>query len=186
MDYEYKDENIYLKLIDGNIYQVKDNKDVKLTEGCRIPYFTFITEVNDKLYFKYDEKLFYYDKIHNIIYFEPENNFIYKINGKDVSKEQFEIEFQKRVETYIPYSEYWPKKEDLRKNLQERREIWFPTYDKRYKDRLVIIDKDYFMACEEEILEIANLVEENEYDPEDNDSLRIAIALWNAGYRKGE
>lgn len=108
----------------------------------------------------------------------------YFINNKEVSKKEFEIEFQKRVKTYIPYSEYWPKKEDLRKDLQERREMWFPTYDKRYKDKLVIIDKDYFMACEEEILEIADLVEQNEYDPEDNDSLRIAIALWNAGYRK--
>lgn len=109
---------------------------------------------------------------------------VYKINRKDVTEEEFEIEFQKRLETYIPYSEYWPKKEDLRKNLQERKEMWFPTYDKRYKDKLVIIDKDYFMACEEEILEIANIVEENEYDPEDNDSLRIATALYNAGYRK--
>ena len=109
---------------------------------------------------------------------------IYKINGKDVSKEQFEIEFQKRVETYIPYSEYWPKKEDLRKVLQERKEVWFPTYDKRYKNKLVIVDEDYFMACEEEILEIANLVGVNQADPLYNDALKIAIAVWNAGYRK--
>lgn len=109
---------------------------------------------------------------------------VYKINGKEVSEEQFEIEFQKRVETYIPYSEYWPKKEDLRKDLQERKEVWFPTYDKRYKNKLVIVDKDYFMACEEEILEIANLVEENQADPLYNDALKIAIAIWNAGYRK--
>lgn len=111
---------------------------------------------------------------------------VYKINGKNVTKEQFEIEFQKRIDTYIPYSKYWPKKEDLRKDLQEHKEIWFPTYDKRYKDKLVIIDKDYFMACEEEILEIANLVEDNESDPLDDDSFRIAVALYNAGYRKTE
>lgn len=109
---------------------------------------------------------------------------IYKINGKEVSKEQFEAEFQKRVETYIPYSEYWPKKDELRKYLEEHKQLVFPIYDKRYKDRLVFTDKDYFMMCEDDILEIAGIVEENEFDPLDNDSLKIAVALYNAGYRK--
>ena len=109
---------------------------------------------------------------------------VYRITNKNVNKEEFETEFQKRVETYIPYSKYWPNKDELRNSLIKNKEIYFPTYDKRHKDKLIIINKDYFMMCEEEILEIAEIVEENEFDPLDNDSLKIATALYNTGYRK--
>ena len=37
---------------------------------------------------------------------------------------------------------------------------------------------------QEEIFDIAAIVEENESDPLDDDSFRIAVALYNAGYRK--
>lgn len=109
---------------------------------------------------------------------------IYSINGKLVNKEDFEVELQKRIDEYIPYSEYYPPKEKLREQLAEHRSLGFNVYDKRYKDRLVIINRDIFTAVEEEIVEIENIVIENEFDPCDDDSLRIAVALYNAGYRK--
>lgn len=109
---------------------------------------------------------------------------IYKINYKEVSAEEFEIELKKRIDEYIPYSEYYPPKEKIREQLSEERKIRFNIYDKRYKDRLVIKDYDVFTAVEEEIIEIENIVIENEFDPLDNDSLRIAVALYKAGYRK--
>lgn len=109
---------------------------------------------------------------------------IYTINGKLVNKEEFEVELQKRIDEYIPYSEYYPPKEKIREQLAEHRSIGFNVYDKKYKDRLVIKDRDIFTAVEEEIDEIENIVLENEFDPCDDDSLRIAVALYNAGYRK--
>ena len=109
---------------------------------------------------------------------------IYSINGKLVNKEDFEVELQKRIDEYIPYSEYYPPKEKLREQLAEHRSLGFNVYDKRYKDRLVIINRDIFTAVEEEIVEIENIVIENEFDPCDDDSLKIAVALYNAGYRK--
>ena len=109
---------------------------------------------------------------------------IYTINGKLVNKEEFEIELQKRIDEYIPYSEYYPPKEKIREQLAEHRSIGFNVYDKRYKDKLVIKDRDIFTAVEEEINEIENIVLENEFDPCDDDSLKIAVALYNAGYRK--
>lgn len=109
---------------------------------------------------------------------------IYKINYKEVSEEEFEIELKKRIDDYIPYNEYYPPKEKIIEILADRRSFRFNTYDKRYKDRLVIKDYDVFVAVEEEIVEIENIIIENEFDPCDDDSLKIAVALYNAGYRK--
>ena len=108
----------------------------------------------------------------------------YSINRKIVDKEEFEIELQKRIDKYIPYNEYYPPKEKIREQLAEQRSFKFNVYDKRYKDRLIIKDYDIFTAVEEEIVEIENIVIENEFDPYDDDSLRISVALYNAGYRK--
>lgn len=109
---------------------------------------------------------------------------IYRINGNNVSAEEFEIELQKRIDEYIPYSEYYPPKDKVRERLAEKRKFMFNTYDKRYKDRLVIEYSEIFVAIEEEIEEIENIIIENEFDPLDNDALGIAIALYKAGYRK--
>lgn len=111
---------------------------------------------------------------------------VYKINGKEVTEREFNNAFEKEVQNYIPYDEqYWPKREELKSKLEEEKEIWLPIYDKRFKDKKVIIDKNYYLACEETILELATLIEENQVDPLYNDALKIATAVWNAGYRKG-
>ena len=109
---------------------------------------------------------------------------VYRINGKQVSAEEFEIELQKRIDEYIPYSKYYPPKDKIREKLAEERKFMFNTYDKRYKDKLVIKYSEIFTAVEEEIIEIENIVIENEFDPCDDDSLGIALALYKAGYRK--
>ena len=111
---------------------------------------------------------------------------IYSINFKKVNKETFDKEFEKQLIEYIPYSEHWTKKEEVREALKTNRSFTFPIYDKRFKNRLVLKTKIEFVAVEEEIVEIQRIVESNQYDPEDGDSLRIAVALWNSGYRKNE
>lgn len=108
----------------------------------------------------------------------------YFINNKEESKEEFEIELEKQINDYIPFSQYWPSNDKIKDVLKEKREFTFPIYDKRFKDRLVTIDRIYFLACEEEILEMSKIIANNEYDAYDNDSLQIAIALYDAGYRK--
>lgn len=97
----------------------------------------------------------------------------YFIRGREVSEDEFDIEFDKELEKYKPLSEYWPAKEDVKDKLKEQRYFDFP------KGR-------YFVACEEEILEISYIVEEAEFDTLDCDAIPIAVALWNEGYRKVE
>lgn len=108
----------------------------------------------------------------------------YFIDGEEKTKEEFQVELEKQINDYIPYSEYWPKKEDIKDRLKEKREFRFPVYDKRYKDRLVLTNRIHFQACEEEILEMSEIIATNEYDACDDDCLQIAVALYNAGYRK--
>lgn len=113
-----------------------------------------------------------------------ESSMIYKINNKRVTEEEFETELQKRIDDYVPYSQYYPKKEDIRKILIKDRQFIFNKYDKRYNKKLIITNQDVFIAVEKEILEISGIVEENEYDALDDDALRIAISLYENGYRK--
>lgn len=95
----------------------------------------------------------------------------YFVQGKEVNKEEFDIKFEEELEKYKPLSEYWPAKEDVRNHLKERRCFEFPN-------------ERYFVACEEEILEISYIVEQAEFDTLDCDAIPIAVALWNKGYRK--
>lgn len=97
----------------------------------------------------------------------------YFVQGREVSKEEFDIKFEKALDAYKPPSEDWPAKEEVKNYLKERRCFEFP-------------DARYFVACEEEILEISYIVEEAEFDTLDCDAIPIAVALWNEGYRKVE
>ena len=101
--------------------------------------------------------------------------------NKDVSKEEFDIELQKQIDVYAPLNEHWVKKEQLRDNLARDRILFFREHTKHI---LGYAKTDYFIAAEEEIFDIAAIIEENESDPLDDDSFRIAVALYNAGYRK--
>lgn len=110
---------------------------------------------------------------------------IYQINYKEVLKDEFEKELNMRLENYKPYSQYYPQvKEEVLKDLKEDRRVRLFEYDKRFKDKLIITKEITFIACEEEILEMAEIVARSEYDACDEDDLRIAVALWKAGYRK--
>lgn len=106
---------------------------------------------------------------------------IYCINGERVSKETFEQELELYVKDYIPYSEYWTPKDKVKEELKTKRMFRFPVYDKRFTNKLVVKTNVTFVAVEEEIAEIESIVVQHE-----EDSLQIAVALYNAGYRKME
>ena len=108
----------------------------------------------------------------------------YKIDYTEVDKETFEQELEKYINDYIPCNEYWTPKDKVREKLKNDREFRFPVYDKRYKNRLVLLHYVTFSAIEEEVIELAHIIAQNEYDPCDDDCLRIAVALYNEGYRK--
>ncbi len=111
---------------------------------------------------------------------------IYLINHEKVSAKEFKKELDERIKTYIPYSEYYPHKDEVREELYKEGKFVFFTYDKRYKDMLIPIKRDEFIVTNQKILDIAEIVEANEYDSEDDDALSIAKALYDAGYRKSK
>lgn len=106
----------------------------------------------------------------------------YFINGKEFSEEEFYKQFDNAVSTYVPYTSCYPKKEELATRLKEDREVKIPIY----KENNILKRFDNYMAIEEELFDIAKIIQENEADPEYYDAVSIAIALWNAGYRKME
>ena len=99
----------------------------------------------------------------------------YFVQGREVSEDEFAIELEKALEGYKPNSEYWPQtKEEVYEKLKQEREFSFMVKG-RWK---------YFVAIEEEIYDMAQVVEEAEFDALDGDSVAIAVAFYNAGYRK--
>lgn len=109
----------------------------------------------------------------------------YFIDNIEVKEEEFNNRLQEEIDNYIPYSQYYPEKDKVKDILKSKRTFRFPIYDKRYKNRLLVINRFItFTACEEEILEMEQIIIDNEYDPEDRDALNIAVALYNAGYRR--
>lgn len=107
----------------------------------------------------------------------------YFIQGKEVTKEEFDIEFDKELEIYKPITIYWPQtKEEVRDRLKKDRYFDFPNSTKCHGSPTY----NHFVAVEEEILEISYIVEEAEFDALDGDALPIAVAVWNEGYRKVE
>lgn len=99
----------------------------------------------------------------------------YFVQGKEVNKEEFYSDFEKALERYKPISEYWPQtKEEVYKTLKEEREFSF-SIKGNWK---------CFVAIEEEICSMVQIINEIEYDACDNNSVAIAVALYNAGYGK--
>lgn len=99
----------------------------------------------------------------------------YFVQCKEVNKEKFDRELEKALESYKPISEYWPQtKEEVYKTLKEEREFSF-SIKGNWK---------CFVAIEEEIYNMVQIIEEVEHDACDNDSIAIAVALYNAGYGK--
>ena len=98
----------------------------------------------------------------------------YFIQGKEVNKEEFDRELEKELENYKPISELWPTKAQMYKKLKEQRKLSFMV-NGRWKD---------FAAVEEEIYDMAQVIEEAEFDTFYGDAIPIAVALYNAGYGK--
>jgi hypothetical protein len=61
-------DTVAFVLYEGDIWLVKD-KLVRLTKGYNIPYFKKTKTTKDRIYFKYDNNRFYYDRKEEIIYF---------------------------------------------------------------------------------------------------------------------
>lgn len=107
----------------------------------------------------------------------------YFIQGKEVTKEEFDIEFEKELEIYEPNTKYWPQtKEEVRDRLKKDRYFDFLDSTKRHGWP----SYNRFVAVEEEILEMSYIVEKNKSDTLSDDAVPIAAALWNKGYRKVE
>lgn len=99
----------------------------------------------------------------------------YFVQGIEVDKEEFNSKFEKALESYKPASEHWPQtKEEVYEKLKQEREFSF----------MIRGAWKYFVAVEEEIYAMALVIEEAEFDALDGDSVAIAVALYNAGYRK--
>ena len=99
----------------------------------------------------------------------------YFVQCEEVNKEEFDIAFEKALESYKPISEYGPQtKEEMYEKLKQEREVSF----------MIRGTWRYFLAVEEEIYDMAQVVEEAEFDALDGDSVAIAVALYNAGYKK--
>lgn len=98
----------------------------------------------------------------------------YFVQGIEVNKEEFDSKFEKELENYKPISEYeFQTKEEVYKKLKEEREFSF-IVNGRWK---------YFVAVEEEIYDMAQVVAEAGFDV-GGDPVAIAVAFYNAGYRK--
>ena len=108
----------------------------------------------------------------------------YFIDNLEVKQEEFNNRLQEEIDNYIPLSEYYPKKDEVRESLQLNKRFKFPVYDKSYKDRIIFDRFITFIACEEDILEMEQIIIDNQYDPLNEDSFNIAVSLYNRGYRK--
>lgn len=68
MDCEYKDENIHLKSIEGNVYKVNEDESLTLLlEKTNIPDFTYITQDEKSILFKINGKFVKYLKFDTIL-----------------------------------------------------------------------------------------------------------------------
>ena len=99
----------------------------------------------------------------------------YFVQGIEVNKEEFNSKFEKALESYKPAFEHCPQtKEEVYEKLKQEREFSF----------MVGGVWKYFVAIEEEIYDMALVVEETEFDAFNGDSIAIAVAFYNSGYRK--
>ena len=68
MNKQQETDTVAFILYEGDIWLVKD-KVVRLTKGYNIPYLKKTKATKDRIYFKYDNNRFYYDRKEGIIYF---------------------------------------------------------------------------------------------------------------------
>ena len=106
---------------------------------------------------------------------------IYKINDIEVSKEVFDEQLQNKIDEYVQLSPHFTKKEDIRDVLAVNKVFHFIGNPKHILGDHPV---DCFVAMEDEIPDIIRIIEENKAEPLDDDAFRIAVALYNAGYRK--
>lgn len=69
MSKEYQEDAVAFVLYNGDIYLIKDSMPIQLTKGYKILYLKKTKNTKDRIYFKYNDNKFYYDKQNEIIYF---------------------------------------------------------------------------------------------------------------------
>ena len=69
MSKKYQEDAVAFVLYNGDIYLIKDSMQIQLTKGYKIPYLKKTKNTKDKIYFKYNDNKFYYDKQEGRIYF---------------------------------------------------------------------------------------------------------------------
>lgn len=90
----------------------------------------------------------------------------YFIDGIETDKENFDEEFEKKLADY-------PEQDSIKKQLSERGQFRFYGKGKGMT----------FVAVEDEVAKMAEIIAQNEFDAYDDDSFVIAMALYKAGCR---
>lgn len=99
----------------------------------------------------------------------------YFIQEQEVNKKEFDQEFEKALLKYKPLSEFFPQNEDeVREALARARQFPFFIGNKR----------KIFVAIEEEIYEMAQIIASAEFDSKFSNAIPAALALYNESYRK--
>ena len=98
---------------------------------------------------------------------------IYKINGNEVSKLEFDAYVNSHPEKDFINERLKKQSVCLVKSLSRKKSKWDAG-------------NDFLVQASKNVFAIEQIVEDNEYDPLDDDALNIAFALDEEGYRKKE
>lgn len=99
----------------------------------------------------------------------------YFIQEQEVNKKRFDQEFEEALLKYKPLSEFFPQNEnEVREALTRARQFPFFNGNKR----------KIFVAIEEEIYEMAQIIALAEFDSKISNAIPTALALYDKGYRK--
>ncbi len=99
----------------------------------------------------------------------------YFIQEQEVNKKEFDQKFEEALLKYKPLSEFFPQNEDeVREALTKARQFSFYIGNKCKT----------FVAIEEEICEMAQIIALTEFDSKISNAIPSALALYDEGYRK--
>ena len=101
----------------------------------------------------------------------------YRVNNKFVDEETFYTELKKHYDTVpqkFSYEDALERFKTYGGNAVRTKKGKNP-WDDRYA---------FFYMADEQVFELAEIVVENEYDPEDNDAFDVAFAIYQKGFRR--
>ena len=101
----------------------------------------------------------------------------YRVKGKFVEEETFYIALKKYYDTVPQVLSYDDVLEKLKTSgcvriqTKKGKSYWYDIYE-------------YFYMADEQVFELEQIVEDNEYDPEDCDAFEVAFAIYQKGFRR--